>query len=410
MGSELPVRTAAIGTGAALRHPLAEIFRNSASGCLPASPTNARLLAAAADDLESGGVTAAVLAGHERDRPGVSPGLRFAAAVHRLVLAGRAPSLARHYATTGGRLDETTLWSDARPVLVEHLDRLRATIASTFVQTNEPGRSAPLYGGLLVAAERAAASPAEPLPIRLLEVGASAGLNLRPHRICYRLGTTTGRPTLLGDPDSPLVLEPGWTGLPPAALDRPVRLVQRAGCDLNPVDVNDHEGVLHLSSFVWPDQPERLRRLRDAIWLAQLDPVVVQRASGPDWLEQRLAVPHPGVLTVVWHSLVWQYAPAADRARGQEVLAAAAARATAEAPLALLVYEGRRTPRGERGGPYRFDLLLRLWPAGLTVCLGHGAGHGIPFTWNETVPNFSGANYSGSNYSGADYSGPDYSA
>jgi len=26
-----------------------------------------------------------------------------------------------------------------------------------------------------------------------------------------------------------------------------------------------------------------------------------------------------------------------------------------------------------------------LWPTGLTVCLGHGAGHGIPFTWNETA-------------------------
>jgi len=368
---------------AALRHPLAELLRDAARGYRRHSPTNARLLAEAADDLEAGGVTAALMAGHERDRAGSVPGLRFAAAVHRLVLAGKAPWLARHYATAGGRLDESTLWSDARPVLVEHLDELRATIAATHVQTNEPGRSAPLFGGLLVAAERAAAPAREPLPVRLLEVGASAGLNLRPHLIGYRMGPDLSG-IVLGDPNSPLVLDPGWTGLPPAALSRPLRLVRRAACDLDPVDVTDPSGVLHLSSFVWPDQLERLRRLRDAIRLAQLDPVTVQRAGGADWLKHQLARPRPGMLTVVWHSVVWQYVPASERARGQQVLAEAAARATPQAPLALLVYESRHSPPDEAGGPYRFDLLLRLWPAGLTVCLGHGAGHGIPFTWNET--------------------------
>lgn len=375
---------------AALSHRLPELFREMSRDCRRQSPTNARLLADAADDLAAGGVTAAVMSGHERDRAGSMPALRFAAAVHRLVLAGRAPSLARHYATVGGLLDESTLWSDVEPVLVEHLDELRAAIAATHVQTNEPGRSAPLYGGLLVAAERAAGpSAAGPMPVRLLEVGASAGLNLRPHRICYRLAGLAGggraAGAVLGDPDSPLVLDPGWTGLPPAVLHRPLRLVQRIGCDLDPVDTTDPDGVLHLSSFVWPDQPQRLHLLREAIRLAQLDPVRVQRAAGSDWLQHHLTRPWPGVLTVVWHSVVWQYVPASERARGQQVLAEAAARATPEAPLALLVYESRRSPRGEHGAGYRFDLLLRLWPAGLTLCLGHGDAHGIPFTWNETT-------------------------
>lgn len=370
------------GATATLRHPLAELFRESARGCRRYGPTNARLLADAADDLEAGGVTAAVMAGHERERAGSVPGLRFAAAVHRLVLAGRAPSLARHYPSVGGRLDEATLWQDAQRVLARHIDRLRATIAATHVQTNEPGRSAPLYGGLLVAAQRAgveAGLPAgEPLPVRLLEVGASAGLNLRPHRICYRLADGT----MFGDPRSPLVLDPQWTGLPPADLDRPPRLVQRAGCDLTPVDPTTEDGVLHLSSFVWPDQLERLQRLRKAIRLAQRDPVTVQRADGASWLEHHLARRRPGRLTVVWHSVVWQYVPASERARGQQVLAEAAARATPEAPLALLVYESRHTPPGDQRR-YRFDLLLRLWPAGLAVCLGSGGGHGVPFSWSD---------------------------
>jgi len=352
---------------AALRHPLAELFRESARGCRRYGPTNARLLADAADDLEGGGIAAAVMAGHERDRSGSVPGLRFAAAVHRLVLSGRARSLAGHYATAGGRLDERTLWADAVPALTEHIDELRAVIAGTTVQTNEPGRSAPLYGGLLVAAERAGG-----LPVRLLEVGASAGLNLRPHRIRYELADGT----VLGDPRSRFIMDPGWTGLPPAATHRPPHLIERAACDLAPVDVTRPDGVLHLSSFVWPDQLDRLRRLRAAVRLAQLDPVTVQLADGASWLSHQLARPRPGVLTVVWHSVVWQYVPASERARGQQVLADAAARATRDAPLALLVYESRRA-----GAGYRFDLLLRLWPTGLTVCLGHGGGHGIPFTW-----------------------------
>ncbi|HEY0636748.1 MAG TPA: DUF2332 domain-containing protein [Pseudonocardiaceae bacterium] len=358
------------GAGTALRHPLAELFRESARGCRRHGPTNGRLLEDAADDLEAGGVTAAVMAGHERDRAGTVPGLRFAAAVHRLVLDGRAPGLARHYATVGGTLDEATLWRDARPVVAAHLDELRATIARTTVQTNEPGRSAPLYGGLLVAVERTGG-----LPVRLLEVGASAGLNLRPHRVRYELGE--GR--VLGDRHSPFALDPGWSGLPPASLHRVPRVVERAGCDLAPVDVSDPDGLPHLSSFVWPDQPARLERLRAAVRLARQDPVIVQRADGASWLGHQLARQRRGMLTVVWQSVVWQYVPASERARGQQVIAEAAARATADAPLALLVYESRR----DASGPFRFDLLLRLWPAGLTVCLGHGAGHGIPFTWAE---------------------------
>jgi hypothetical protein len=365
----------------ALRNPLVELFREAARSLRDRSPTTARLLADAAEDLAMGGVTAAIMAGHERDRSGTAPHLRFAAAVHRLVLCGKAPRLARHYATTGGSLDEANFWADAQPALAEHVDELRAVVNATHVQTNEPGRSAPLYGGLLVAAERAAqhADRSSPFGVRLLEVGASAGLNLRPHLFGYRLGDGT----VLGNAASSLVLDVNWTGLPPARLDRPLRLVHRAGCDLDPVDPATAEGLLHLSSYVWPDQLDRFERLQAAVMLARQDPVPVQRASGSDWLEHQLSRRRRGVLTVVWHSVVWQYVPASDRARGQQVLASAAARATNDTPLALLVYESRRAGADTADGRFRFDLLLRLWPAGMTVCLGHGSGHGIPFTWTE---------------------------
>ncbi|WP_394613768.1 DUF2332 domain-containing protein [Lentzea sp. JNUCC 0626] len=357
---------------------LAELFAAAAHGCRDRSPLTQRLLTDAADDLARGGVTTRIMAGSERDREGTVPGLRFAGAVHRLVLEGRAPALAKHYPSVGGQPHLPTLWDDALPALTEHADLLRHRIQATVVQTNEPGRSAPLYGGLLVAAQEAAKAAGRQVPfcVRLLEVGASGGLNLRPHHVGYQLPDR-----VLGDPDSLLVLNPEWTGTPPADLNHTLRVVGRAGCDLTPVDVSTEDGRLHLSSFVWADQVDRWNRLKQALDLAATDPVKVERSAGPEWLAKQLARAERDVLTVVWHSVVWQYVSPADRAMGRAVLADAAAKATPTTPLALLVFEPRRSAEDD---DYRFELLLRLWPAGISLNLGHGAGHGTPFTWNVT--------------------------
>lgn len=204
----------------------------------------------------------------------------------------------------------------------------------------------------MVAAQEAAKAAGRQVPfcVRLLEVGASGGLNLRPHHVGYRL-----EDTVLGDADSLLVLDPEWTGRPPADLGHRLRVVGRAGCDLTPVDVSTEDGRLHLSSFVWADQLDRWNRLRDALDLAATDPVKVDRSAGPEWLANRLARAERDVLTVVWHSVVWQYVSPADRAMGRAVLADAAAKATPTSPLALLVFEPRRTD-----DDYRFELLLKL--------------------------------------------------
>ena len=359
---------------------LAELFAAAAHGCSDRSPLTQRLLNDAAADLIQGGVTTKIMAGSERDRDGQMPGLRFAGAVHRLVLEGRAPGLAKHYPSVGGQPNLPTLWEDALPALNEYTALLRYRIGATVVQTNEPARSGPLYGGLMVAAQEAATAAGRQVPfcVRLLEVGASGGLNLRPHHVGYRLDDGT----VLGDPDSLLVLDPGWTGRPPADLSHRLRVVGRAGCDLTPVDVSTEDGRLHLSSFVWADQLARWNRLRDALDLAAADPVKVDQSAGPEWLANQLARAERDVLTVVWHSVVWQYVSPADRAMGRAVLADAAAKATPTTPLALLVFEPRRSDEWEDG--YRFELLLKLWPAGISLNLGYGEGHGAPFTWNVT--------------------------
>ena len=124
----------------------AEHFRWQGVGCRElGSGLYARLLDACAHDLEAGGVTARILAGY-LDRPRRDAvALRLLAGVHALVLAGRAPDLAKHYPSVGGVPgdDDVALWQHFHEVLIEHHDDVRMWLESA-PQTNEVGRAAAL--------------------------------------------------------------------------------------------------------------------------------------------------------------------------------------------------------------------------------------------------------------------------
>lgn len=317
-----------------------------------------------AEDAQDGGITAVLLAPYADEPLATVPGLRLLGAVHRLVLEGRLPRLAPYYPTMGGGQPPELAWPMFRAALVEHADELRPLIAAP-LQTNEPGRSALLYGGAMVVAG------ATGLPIRLLELGASAGLNLRMDRFAYRVGGE-----LLGDPASPLVLDEPWEGVPPAPSVGRLRVVERRGCDPRPIDPTSEDGSVRLASLIWAD-PARLARLRAAIAVAEEVPATVDAASADDWLAERLATPEPGAATVVWHSVVRQYVEPERWRRVGEVLERAGEFATVDAPLAHLAFE----PDIVDGSEYEFALRLTLWPGGQTETLATAAGHGIPARW-----------------------------
>jgi hypothetical protein len=242
-----------------------------------------------------------VLDGHEDD-PGPSVvALRLMGAVHRLVLRGDAPELAAHYPSAGGQPGNA--WPAFTGVLREHRKELRRLVENP-VQTNEPGRCAALLGGFLEVAH------AIGLPLRLLEVGASAGLNLRFDRYRYQLGDERW-----GPPDSAVAIRAQRRGSGRPPLEMPLQIASRAGCDPRPVDPHSEEGRLTLTSYVWPDQLERLERLRAALAVAREVHAPVERAGAADWIEARLAEAAPGAATVVFHSIVMQYLPDEERER-----------------------------------------------------------------------------------------------
>lgn len=306
------------------------------------APVAGLVLEAVAADVAVGGPLSGLLPA--RSRFGDFPGLRVMAAVHLLALEGLAPRVARRLPTAGGVAprdegDRSAFRADVVSLLVAHRDALRDSLLQT-PQTNEPGRSALL---------RCALSRLDPLlPVRLYELGASAGLNLRAD------------------------LLPGLVGLEAGPLPA---IVERVGCDRDPVDASTTSGRNRLASYVWVDDVHRFERLRGALAVAEGTPVrLVRRDAGDFCAGIALAA---GTTTVVWHSAMWVYLDAQARAQVRRHIDVLGASATADSPLAHISWEWPAAG-GDPQAP--FCLVMRRWCGtaedGVPRLLARGTSHG----------------------------------
>ncbi|HVD48036.1 MAG TPA: DUF2332 domain-containing protein [Candidatus Limnocylindria bacterium] len=338
---------------------LAQRLQRQASWCDDlGSPMYGSLLRSAAGDLDSEGAVWGVLGGFESEDDHAALALRFMGAMHRLVLMGSVPDLASRYPSTGGDGDARAAWPAFRDALVSHRSQIRELLPRG-CQTNEVGRSAALLGGFLEIARRTGRR------LRILELGASAGFNLRFDHYRYESGAHGW-----GHLESPVHFRHSFEVAPP--LDKPVEVVGRKGCDVEPVDSTSAEGSLTLRSFVWADQSERFKLLEGAIEVARHVPVEVERVDAATFLERELASSRTGVATVVFHSVFMQYVDAGGRRRIASALEAAGSRATREGPLAYL----RMEP-----GAQSFEVRLTLWPGGGDELLALSKAHGTGVRW-----------------------------
>lgn len=327
------------------------------------SPLGRDLLLALVAPTGPGGPLYELLATHQSVRGGDMIGLRLLAAAHRLVLAKQTPALARHFPTAGGSVpgndrERAVLGDDLVAAFLAHADVVLATLAR-IPQTNETGRALPLRGAL------GRVSSAHGLPIRLHELAASAGLNLRADAM-------------------------PWAQAP---IGGPVLVVERSGCDLRPLDPRTTEDRLTLASYVWGDDLTRFERLRTAITLASRIPATVRAMSAGAYL-QSLAHqdPVPGQALVIWHSATWFYLDRAARTEIRATIRKLAARASGSTPLIHISWEWQRD---SDGAARSFALVGRSWPAagawapwrpGTPVQLGSGPAHGMPMRWAEPRP------------------------
>jgi hypothetical protein len=179
--------------------------------------------------------------------------------------------------------------NDFRAAFVANQDAIRAEISRRRTQTNEPARCAVLLP--VLARLRG--------PFALLEIGASAGLCLLPDRYGYAY---QGHPPFGAAPRFPCRADAA-TPVPKAV----PRVVWRAGLDLNPLDVRNDDDMNWLETLVWPDQPERLERLRAAIAEARTDPPPVVAGDLRTALPMLAARAPADATLVIFHTAVLAY-------------------------------------------------------------------------------------------------------
>ncbi len=324
------------------------------------SPLNGQVLLAAADLLETGtGDLSDLLADWTEEPTAAALALRIAGALQALVRLGKADTLSPYYADPFGSHDQAALGEAIAQTITANRTYI-ANFLTRPVQTNELGRSSCLLGGFLTIAE------ATGKPLRLLEIGASCGLNLLWDRFHYDLTGLTWGPV-----ESPVQLSIKWRGAAPA-LDAPVHVAERRGCDINPLDVTNDDDVIRAESYIFPGQMDRLARFRAGVALSRTHALHLDRADAAHWLADQLAEPRTGQCTVVFHSIMWQYMPIETQKRCTQAITDAGERASHEAPLAWL----RMEPAQAHGMPIP-EIRLDLWPGGasrrLALCHPHGA-------------------------------------
>ena len=363
--SDPPIPT--VAQAEAITDPHAKLVANirvQAHGCRQnGSPFYGALFDEMVVDVEQKGRWWDLLAPFAHESFGTVRPLRVAGALHKLVLTGAAPALAAHFPSVGGDGDAAAAWPVAGATVDAHSETIRAALERP-VQTNEVTRSVGLVGGFLWLAQRLQ------LPLALREVGSSGGLNLRVDRYWYQQGSRGW-----GDESSRVRFVDGFRdGAPP--FGAPLVIADRRGCDRHPIDVTTDDGAMSLLGFVWPGQHERFELLRDALAAARSLPVVIDQVDAVEWVTRVARERTAGTATVVYHSIVWQYLDATERAQIMQALDDAGATATRDAPLAWLRLEppvGTQSP---------VELTVTVWPGGDERVLAVAGFHRDPVRWH----------------------------
>jgi hypothetical protein len=247
---------------------LARRFRKQQAFAAGYAPLYARLYGIVAEWLEAGTgdpvVDWLLVAGNGRSPFDVP--LLLLAGLHRDVLmhVPEAANLAAYYPTVGSSSphDDPHLPNVLHQTILARRDALHPFIQTATVQTNETARGLVWLLPFMLTNWDA---------VHLVDLGASAGLNLLAEQRTYRIVDENGR-----------VLADLGSGVPPQfesvfkfddALvvshipfsTRNVQILSRTGCDIAPFQLETAVDEQTLAAYVWADQPTRLLRLREGI-------------------------------------------------------------------------------------------------------------------------------------------------
>ncbi|MGW6208938.1 DUF2332 domain-containing protein [Streptomyces sp. NPDC055089] len=255
---------------------LATTFRRFAEQqCTGLSPLYATLSHTIADNTDLLGLAA-------HTQPGQPAPNMLLGAIHHILRRGTQHPLAIHFSG-----HEPLLADRAEDLLTHfcrrHASQIRHILATRSVQTNEVGRCAVLLPAFAALQQQLATDDRH---IKVVDVGASAGLNLLWDRYSYDY---SGRRFTLPDSDPGTVLSCDLRGTTPPLDLAFERFTQPLGIELNPVDVTDTEATEWLVSLTWPEQAQRMRTLNSALALAALTPPAILPGRAQDHLANVVA-------------------------------------------------------------------------------------------------------------------------
>lgn len=352
-----PPRLGSIAACELMQEQLSEVFTRFAQDEFHnSSPLYRQLSLAIANDPEL-----LSLAAHSR--PGERVPNLFFAAVHFLLLKGVQHPVSRFYKSLCGSVTAENPYPDFRAFCTDHAEDIRGLISNRMVQTNEVSRCAVLLPAFVVVSRRAAGRP-----LYLVELGASAGLNLLWDRYGYRYGETAN----CGNMNSPVQIKCAVRGqqVPPLPDGFP-RIAARVGVDLNPIDVRDPEAVLWLHALIWPEHGTRARLFERAVEIAKQETLTMIGGDGVECLPALLeSVPDDVALCLL---RMFTSLPSQSRARLSSLIAEYGAKRDA--------FFMASRPHGKDDSELR--LVSYIDGVKTEKCLAHFHNHGGWIEWLE---------------------------
>ena len=259
------------------------------------------------------------------------PNMLFAS-VQYLLLSGLDHPLAAHYPIISGK---PRLLAPAYPhfheFCLEHRDRIVELISTRLTQTNVVRRCTCLLPAFSIVCRETSS------PLALIDLGASAGLNLNFDRYAYSYQRDRREILRWGSDSAQIRLEAELRGngeLPP--LPSAIPVASRDGIDLDPVDLANPDQLLWLRALIWPEHVERHQQLIDAATEFKDSDIRMHAGDATRVLPALIeSVPHEHAL-VVYSTIALHQFPRESRQRIADTLATA----SAERPVWQIALEG----------------------------------------------------------------------
>lgn len=239
-----------------------------------------------------------------------------------------ARALAPFYpAISGSSIPDRSPWKAFRAFCLSHAEALAPRLRTGRTQTCVVHRCAVILPALAALPDVAASGGR----VGLLEIGPSAGLNLRLDRYRYDYGGGV----VWGAPGAEPTLVCETRGETPPPVPERLEVVARRGLELNPLDLEDPLALRWLRALIWPEHVERAALMDAALAHAASVPIEIAGGDATVEIESHVAALPEDAARVLFATHVVYQIPEAGRLRMLDGIA----RASRDRPVDLLVLD-----------------------------------------------------------------------